>query len=617
MKNQQHLPFFLILTVICVSIFFFLTPGVVSAHTGGEVTVCDANVVESKNTGNVADDYVNLADYTLMIGYLLSPFPEKDAKVDITHDGVVDLSDISLLRNFFSQKCEHHSPGTSLHSVPKPMDWSTTKPLVDKYHYKSTGQHGHIRAIDVAGMTYKPRQYTQDPFKGWDHLLLPTGTQYGFFRTYTDNEWLYINLNRSARVAVVWNGSKTPVWLAGWEKGPLVGGRQSWLKTFPAGQAVLGAIGGTENNVYDVLLAEANGQPSQAPAVPQGKAVPVANQTCPAWVHDQYATQGPDGKYYRTWHQQIDPTYWCYFHHEHGSNPQLFGDGTHQVPFGYVTDRSDHFDAHEGFKIWAMKNKDRVTNREYDVLFEVHFGTARPERSCQRHHATTMYVADAQTNELLTKLTFVGDYGIAFKNGDIETEERRIKCPNLSMSMYGDGPGQTRAVKKARVAPGNSGYENWRLGVEKVKLGFVNSGGLTFDTFAPLTAHGGFDCSWSTPGDPMTISCGTPVMTGSKGIGRFLSMNSNFHFSANQAIKTGKFYTDEYGEVLRQATDPDATEQFIKPGTEIRLSPAGTNSTGQQSQIFTNDPWDMEFLVTNVLEISTEFNIENQIRTPN
>ena len=54
-------------------------------------------------------------------------------------------------------------------------------------------------------------------------------------------------------------------------------------------------------------MAEQGGVPSAPPSVPAGQATPVPNETCPAWVHDQYVTTGPDGRIYPTWHPQIDP----------------------------------------------------------------------------------------------------------------------------------------------------------------------------------------------------------------------------------------------------------------------------------------------------------------------
>lgn len=38
-------------------------------------------------------------------------------------------------------------------------------------------------------------------------------------------------------------------------------------------------------------------------------------------IHDGHTVQGPDGKWYPTWHPPIDPTTGCRFGHEHGRNP--------------------------------------------------------------------------------------------------------------------------------------------------------------------------------------------------------------------------------------------------------------------------------------------------------
>src|SRR5258707_8940848 len=50
----------------------------------------------------------------------------------------------------------------------------------------------------------------------------------------------------------------------------------------------------------------------------------LAGQKCPDSVHDSYTTIGPDGNVYPTWHPPVDPTFGCWFDHEHGSDPHQF-----------------------------------------------------------------------------------------------------------------------------------------------------------------------------------------------------------------------------------------------------------------------------------------------------
>ena len=45
---------------------------------------------------------------------------------------------------------------------------------------------------------------------------------------------------------------------------------------------------------------------------------PSGTDTCSPAIQDQFATIGPDGKKYPTWHPPVDPASGCSFGHEHG-----------------------------------------------------------------------------------------------------------------------------------------------------------------------------------------------------------------------------------------------------------------------------------------------------------
>ena len=103
--------------------------------------------------------------------------------------------------------------------------------------------------------------------------------------------------------------------------------------------------------------------PTATPA-PGGDTFPAVNAlilgTCSAAVHDRYATTGPDGKKYRTWHPvtvPVDPNDaskgTCTFAHEHGDQPHTGG----PLPaFGYAAAVHGMFNeiaAHAGFKVFS------------------------------------------------------------------------------------------------------------------------------------------------------------------------------------------------------------------------------------------------------------------------
>jgi hypothetical protein len=64
---------------------------------------------------------------------------------------------------------------------------------------------------------------------------------------------------------------------------------------------------------------------------------------CGKEIHDRFATVGPDGKKYPTWHPPVDPVSGCSFGHEHGRDPKgskmygLIGD----LAFGYANEALD------------------------------------------------------------------------------------------------------------------------------------------------------------------------------------------------------------------------------------------------------------------------------------
>jgi hypothetical protein len=91
--------------------------------------------------------------------------------------------------------------------------------------------------------------------------------------------------------------------------------------------------------------------------------VPGAGDNCTVEIHNQYATVGPDGKLYPTWHPPVDPETGCNFGHEHGRDPHgsdLYGE-VGDIPFAYANEQLDVWDPtgkrhedHVGHKIeWA------------------------------------------------------------------------------------------------------------------------------------------------------------------------------------------------------------------------------------------------------------------------
>ena len=422
-------------------------------------------------------------------------------------------------------------------------------------------------------MKYRPRQFATGyaiddgtgtvtnagPYAGWDVLNTPND---GINRAMNAPRWLRLQLNRSATLAIVWrDGGSLPGWLASWTPGGAVsiGGSsaRTFTRTFPAGAVDLGAVwdtpglGPSARFTYLVLFAEASGRPSAAPAVPAGRPAPQPNQACPAWVHDTYVTTGPDGKGYPTWHPQIDPVYWCYFGHEHGSDPAFIDPGFYPA-YGYAGLAMGMDEAHVGFKGYAFP--DEFGNRWYVTH---HFGSATNQAACGRFHEVDVTVAARGTSTIVANLHFVGDFGHS-ETADTHEPYRPSACPNQYQEAAGS-PG-VRQVNRGR-----NGYEPWRLGDMHAALGF-DSRALILNTRDRIAV-----CT--------DLTCDVVRPTGATGTDRFLEAGSGGQgmglHAGSAGGNAGTFYTDPMGMGFRQAGQSGAVRQYLAPGLNLQLTGSG------------------------------------------
>jgi hypothetical protein len=436
--------------------------------------------------------------------------------------------------------------------------------------------------FEYTGVTYRPRAYTTAPYQGWDTLELPGGN----YRTYVNRDWVFLELRRPARLAVIWNGSQVGSWLSSWKAGATVGGKKSYTKDFPAGKVVLGAIGGTANQPYTVLIAEANGVPSKAPVVPAGLEVPQINKACPAWVHNRYTTRADDGRVYRTWHPVIDPVYWCYFGHEHGADPSLMP-SKYKAAYEYTAYYNDRqSEAHNFFRGFYFQRGG------YHWYMNVHFDSVY-SRVCGQFH-TIEIRAEEPSGALVLHLRFKGDFGETRANGYPDPANPSKRAPvttkNCTPSNLDLAKLPTNAEKNLR-AKDNTGYETWRIDdVYSGKILGLNLAGLTFDTLNPTTKCVG-------------LTCDTVEATGDNGTKRAIDFLDGLGISWNTipgnvraAITKGNgyFYTDQYGNQLRTSQDPtlkdaqgkNAIRQYIRPNLNISLA-----GVPQRQFCYTLEPW--------------------------
>ncbi len=186
------------------------------------------------------------------------------------------------------------------------------------------------------------------------------------------------------------------------------------------------------------LLVLAPSASAAAPSKALGKWAPTRFDSCPAKLHDRYATRGPDGRLYPTWHPPVvrDPMTGrrCSFGHEHGRDPRgsdlyrwvarHLGGG---IPFGAAAEALDRFAAanpgtptrhedHVGHKV-EWQNDVRLLRRarsrgrrpigvRCDFLTKVHQGAHSADAFANAAHELIYAVRCDDGTRLLTT-TFV------------------------------------------------------------------------------------------------------------------------------------------------------------------------------------------------------------------
>lgn len=459
---------------------------------------------------------------------------------------------------------------------------------------------------DYEIVKYQPRQFAaghdadpgdktariDDPgaYAGWDVMNTPNRE----INTIMDrNDWIDLTLTRAARLAIAWRGGEPlPAWLSGWTRSSdvVINGFTvpTYVRDVQAGVLQLGSVYDPDapyrysRDNYLILFAEADGTPSPAPATPDGYEPPQPNTTCPAWVHDQYVTTGPDGQTYRTWHPQIDPVFWCYFHHEHGSDPS-----PHKPVFGYTAARMGMEEGHEGFKVYTFNEADGVK-----IVVTHHFGSARPSKAaCVRFHTFDMAVY--QAGALLADIHVMADHGKS-QHARTDIDLTPPDCPNQAAEADADGSTGVRKFQVASMDP--VGYEPWRIDFAKVIIGRLAE-------FSVNTPSRIADCN--------TLACDADVPTGDQGEFRFATYGPGFGIQAGE--RTGEFYTDPLGRTFKNAGDAEAVWQFVAPGANVSV----TSIAAADHECYIAHPFGGPYVCQQQDPLETNQNIEGALRSPN
>ncbi len=199
-------------------------------------------------------------------------------------------------------------------------------------------------------------------------------------------------------------------------------------------------------------------------AVAYGIWTPTGTDTCPATVHDQYSTVGPDGLRYPTWHPPVDPETGCRFGHEHGRDPagsDLSG-AVGAIPFGYANQHlveggfgAPRNEDHVGHKVeWENDllmsvggAGSAVLSVECDVLVKMHQGTHSPDAFTNNLHEVAYHIRCSDgTGFSATLLTPIGTPGELVVGCDRGVH---LTAGTASPDISPDGGGK-RAIPEAR-----------------------------------------------------------------------------------------------------------------------------------------------------------------------
>lgn len=187
----------------------------------------------------------------------------------------------------------------------------------------------------------------------------------------------------------------------------------------------------------------------------------LAGQVCPAWVHDAYFVVGPNGMQYATWHPQVDPTYLCYFTHEHGDDPRTSLADSSMPAFGYAQSflpghiHGEGDEPHVGFKV-AVVNHGDVNDEGFAAVgssrIVFHMGTSGVKRVTTRFHSLEYDMVHPEGWEIHANV--MADTGLA---GDICERDASTQDSDPSNDIGRTLP----IVPSESTCAANSQYEIW------------------------------------------------------------------------------------------------------------------------------------------------------------
>ena len=347
------------------------------------------------------------------------------------------------------------------------------------------------------------------------------------------------------------------------------------------------------------------------------------NVACPAWLHDIHVTESREDKevtnslqdlpYWRTWHPQVDPIYWCYFGHEHGAFP-----GPHRPMFGYTAwktydpntymQRQD--ESHQGFKVFSfpIEDQEKLEANKF-VVIVVHMHLAFARRFTTRFHTVSFAVwGGDDAGRLEAEFHMKMDFGAALvplpdqTNRPLDASQETIlkellrakkvagrrfnvlniddKYPDSVDTQFGFNKGMIPDKKnKKKVMRGL--YEQWE-------------GPLNTCSGSSKNRNSGFRFDVKDPGTAIRFLNDTTDETIQKLLGnslnRFMVIKSVVSVGINDCcfdvfssdggvnleLNDGVFYTDPFFRSILQGAGKYSVRQYIMPEWPGVVFPKGT-----------------------------------------
>lgn len=364
---------------------------------------------------------------------------------------------------------------------------------------------------------------------------------------------------------------------------------------------------------------------------------PIPNFDCPKWLHDLHVTtryryeidQGhnadgePEPVYWRTWHPMVDPIFWCYYDHDHGSFP---GRGEAYMPaFAYTawnrpdstTDTGREAESHKGFKVYTIPLEEEVADEglipDRTLVLSLHIHTSRALRFTERFHSMSLIVVSATSNgndapEVELFLSFKSDFGAALAYytcgnplpmGSIQSRihlgilqeqkkaERVFNVLNIGNDFPRDIDKRFRIKGDMCAGPEavmNGFYELWRTTLPSCTAPKSKYfGEFQFEVRdAPTAAR--FETG--TTDDNIQILNGLAMIRPIRIVARPINIGLDHCFVAirHQVDNgDGSFYTDAYFGNVSGSGGAFRISQFVKPDFQPFVLPQGFFQV--------NDPW--------------------------